>query len=60
MVLTDEEIDTRNKLFYAAESTLLQNIVNNDVSAAAIRDYAEAFALLTGKLTAKPVTIKNG
>jgi hypothetical protein len=60
MMLTDEEIQTRNKLFYAAEETILQKIVDGGITAGATRDLAEAYALLTGKLTAKPVTIKNG
>lgn len=59
-MLTDEEIDARNKLFYAAEEAVLQKIVDGGITASGIRELAEAYALLNGKLTAKPVTIKNG
>lgn len=60
MARTDEEITAQRSLYYAAEAAILQNIADDRVNAAGIRDYAEAYALLTGKLAAKPVTIKNG
>ncbi|MEG9250056.1 hypothetical protein V6S67_18355 [Arthrobacter sp. Soc17.1.1.1] len=52
----EEETRAYNEAKYAAELHLLTKIAT--VSAAQARDFAEAYALLTGTLNAQPVRIK--
>lgn len=55
MSTTGEDIKTRKELFLAAEITILEAIADGDATAADVRDLAEAWALLNGRLTVKSV-----
>lgn len=55
MARTQEQSDAIDQARYEAEAAVLKIIAGGQVNAAAIRDLAEAHALLTGKLTAKSV-----
>ena len=55
MSTTGEDIKTRKELFLAAEITILGAIADGDATAADVRDLAEAWALLNGRLTVKTV-----
>jgi hypothetical protein len=60
MARTEEENAAMSKMRYKAELALLTNIADDELNSSIIRDYAEAYALLTGKLTSQAVTVKNG
>jgi hypothetical protein len=53
MARTEEQIAELSKVRYEAELAILQNIADDKVNAGAMREYAEAYALLTGKLSTK-------
>lgn len=60
MARTDEEISAMSSMRYKAEMALLNNIAEDTLNSATIRDYAEAYALITGKLSVQSLQAKNG